>query len=245
MTADNFLAAAAAAAPVLVQPQMSIGDCIFDATTASFDVAGCNTNLGIILLAAPLARAALERRAGETLQDRLCGVIDGLTLHDSSRVFAAIRYASPGGLGSAEQQDVAAEPTLALNEVMRIAAVRDRIAYQYANKFEDIFSLGVPLLREYRARWHSIAWSTVGLYLDLLARYPDTHVVRKHGLDKAEEVRLAARTLERDFKACENPAPLAGELKAFDRELKSKGVNPGTSADLTVASVLALLLQHA
>jgi triphosphoribosyl-dephospho-CoA synthase len=245
MTAADFLASAAAVAPVLARSHGSVGEAILDAVIASFAVAHCNTNLGIILLVAPLARAAVLRRRDEDLRERLRAVLDGLSRYDASRVFAAIRYASPGGLGGAERQDVAAEPSLPLREVMGLAAVRDRIAYQYANQFEDIFDLGVPLLRVYRERWGSVAWAAVGLYLALLSRYPDTHVVRKYGANEGEELRLAARTLESDFKACENPVQLGAKLGEFDRELKRKGVNPGTSADLTTASVLALLLSHA
>ena len=46
------------------------------------------------------------------------------------------------------------------------------------------------------------------------------------------------------LKACENPRTLMAELKAFDHELKTRGVNPGTTADLTVATVAVLLLQQ-
>ncbi len=244
MTAADFLASAAVIAPLLARPHKSVGEGVYDAVAASFSVAQCNTNLGIVLLAAPLARAALLPERGESLRERLAVVLDGLSLHDSSLVFAAIRRASPGGLGGSEQEDVANEPTLALKDVMRLAAVRDRIAYQYTTDFEDIFTFGLPLLRAYLSRWTSLKWATVGLYLALLGRYPDTHVERKFGATTAEAIRLAARKLESGFKACENPATFAAELREFDRDLKSKGVNPGTSADLTAASVLALLLSH-
>ena len=244
MTPADFLASATVVAPQLAQQHRSVGEGIYAAVTASVAVARCNTNLGIVLLGGPLARAALLRKRGEDLRERLRAVLDGLSLSDSSRVFAAIRLASPGGLGGSGQEDVANEPTLALKDVMRLAAVRDRIAYQYASDFDDIFTLGLPLLRLYRERWRSIMWASTGLYLALLGRYPDTHIERKHGAKTAEEVRRAARELESGFKVCENPQAFATELRAFDRELKNEGVNPGTSADLTVASVLTLLLSH-
>lgn len=244
MIAQHFLLSAAVAAPLLVQSSKGVGACILDATTASRAVANCNTNLGIVLLAAPLAHAALLQQVGISLQDRLADLLERLSVEDAVLVFAAIRHASPGGLGHAPEQDVVAEPTLPLKDIMRLAAARDRIAHQYANDFEDVFNIGIPLLREYRARTGSLIWSSVGVYLALLSRHLDSHVVRKHGEKKADEVRSAARALESDFKACENPATLAHELREFDRKLKKEGVNPGTSADLTVASVLALLLLH-
>lgn len=244
MTARDFLLSAAAAAPLLVQTGKGVGACLLDATRASVAVASCNTNLGIVLLAAPLAGAAMLPTSEDDLRGRLAIVLDQLSIEDSVEVFTAIRHAAPAGLSRVQEQDVASEPTMALKDVMRLAAGYDRIAYQYVSNFEDIFDIGLPLLREYRARWASLTWASVGVYMAMLSRYLDSHVVRKHGEYQAHEVRVAARALESDFKACENPATIADELIRFDRELKQAGVNPGTSADLTVATVLAMLLQH-
>ena len=244
MTASDFLRSGAVCAPLLAQVRRGVGSGVLDAMRASIAITNCNTNLGIVLLAAPLARAAMLPDAKVGLRHRLAFVLENLTLEDSTHVFAAIRLADPGGLGRAPEQDVAVEPTLALKDVMQLAAGRDRIAYQYVNNFEDVFEIGLPALRAYRERSGSLVCAVTGVYLKMLARHLDSHIVRKHGADKAREVRAAAQALESDFKACENPATLADELNAFDRKLKKEGVNPGTSADLTVATVLALLLQH-
>jgi len=245
MQAQDFLDAATVAAPALARIDRSLGEVIHDAVRASLDVTGCNTNLGIILLAAPLAQAALLGRGGESLQERLNVVLDETTVADAAGVFAAIRAATPAGLGTSDEQDVANEPSASLRDVMRVAAVRDRIAYQYVHAYRDIFELGLPLLRSYRDRWHSIAWASVGVFLALLSRFNDTHIERKYGSDAAAAVRRHAQVLESDFKACENPATFVTRLENFDRGLKRGGVNPGTSADLTVACVLALLLEYA
>ncbi len=244
MTARDFLLSAAAAAPMLVQAGKSVGACVLDATRVSVATANCNTNLGITLLAGPLAAAAILPTSDGDLRRRLALVLDQLSINDSIQVFAAIRHAAPAGLSRVSEQDVAQEPTMALKDVMRLAARKDRIAYQYVSDYEDVFGVGLPLLREYRERWHSIIWASVGVYLAMLSRHLDSHVVRKHGEGQAREVQIAARALESDFKACENPATIADELTRFDRELKQRGMNPGTSADLTVATILALLLQH-
>jgi len=245
MQATDFLSAAAAAAPLLARSRPLVGTVIRDAIDASVAVTGCNTNLGIVLLAAPLIRAALLRAPAESLHGSLCRTLRALSVSDAEAVFQAIRIASPGGLGRSDAHDVAHEPTATLLEIMRVASVRDRIALQYARDYCDVFDLSLPLLREYRDRWQSLSWACVGVYLGLLHRHPDTHIERKFGSAKARAVSVAAGTLESGLKACENPATFAAELKQFDRELKEDGVNPGTSADLTVASVLALLLEHA
>ncbi len=41
----------------------------------------------------------------------------------------------------------------------------------------------------------------------------------------------------------EDPQALTPKLLAFDRSLKERGLNPGTSADLTVATLFAGALQ--
>ncbi len=245
MEAADFLAAAALTAPALSAPDTTIGVAVFNAVSASVRATACNTNLGIVLLAAPLAHAALRRRDDESLRMSLARVLRGLTIDDAAQVFAAIRIAQPAGLGHSAEHDVSESPHVDLLEAMQFASVRDRIAYQYTHGFVDVFEFGLPLLRVYRQRWQSLAWAAVGVYLALLGRIPDTHIMRKFGADQAHAVVSAARTLESGFKACENPATFAPELKKFDRELKQNGVNPGTSADLTVACLIALLLEHA
>ena len=53
----------------------------------------------------------------------------------------------------------------------------------------------------------------------------------------AEQVRNEAAQVRGSLS--NNPAAAFPVLLAFDRALKERGVNPGTSADLTVASLLA------
>lgn len=243
MSARDFLTSAAVVSPLLANATLSLGAGIRNAVEATVRAVGCNTNLGIVLLAAPLAHAALRSAATPELRSRVAHVLAGSDLDDSRETYAAIRLASPAGLGQAAAQDVHAAPTVPLQQVMALAAARDRIAYQYAHDFADVFGLGVTSLRHYRDRWDSLAWAMVGCYLRFMAEFDDSHIVRKHGAARAETVRARAREVETAFKACENPGACEAMLEDFDRELKRGGVNPGTSADLTVASLLALLLE--
>ncbi len=240
MTAQDFLLSAQVAAPALARAGASVGERIETAVAATFAAIGTNTNLGIVLLLAPLARAC-ELPHG-SLRERLASVLETLSLADAECCFRAIRQASPAGLGTVEREDVAQPPASDLLAVMRLAAPRDSIALQYATGYRDIFEGGLPVLREARERWRSLVWATVACYLRFLVEIPDTHVVRKHGEGAAQRLQARAREVESALKACENPRRFARELDAFDRELKSGGVNPGTSADLTVASVATLLL---
>ena len=242
MQAADFLLSARVAVPCLTTTQTSVGQRIECAVEATQQAVGCNTNLGIILLLAPLALAA-ERARATDLRVRVGEVLRALDRDDAAACFRAICRAQPAGLGAVAAGDVRAPPVMNLRHAMRLAAVRDRIAAAYVSDYREIFEVGVPTLMRARQRWHSLAWASTACYLRLLADGPDTHIVRKWGITLAEEVSARARAVESALKACENPRTAVAQLWAFDDELKSRGVNPGTSADLTVACVAVLLLQ--
>lgn len=245
MTAADFLASGRVAAAALASPEGALGARILAAIAATRAVAGCNTNLGLVLLTAQLALAALRPAPERDLRTRLGAVLACTTIADADAVYRAIRIAAPAGLGASTAQDVRDDPSVTLRHAMTIAAPRDRVARQYATVFEDVFERGLPLLRAARERWHSLAWAAAACHLDFLAALPDSHVARKHGTARAAALRCRARAVASALKACENPGALLPSLHAFDSELKRSGVNPGTSADLTVASLAALFLEAA
>lgn len=245
MSVTQFLDSAAAIAPILATPGRRVGDAILHAVAATRDVAGCNTNLGIVLLLAPLAAAALCRDKGEPLRLRLARVLDGLSVADAADAFAAIRLALPAGLGEAPQHDVATAPRIDLRAAMAAAADRDLIARQYATAFADVFAFGVARGRSALRRGASAAEAASAIHLGFMALHPDTHIARKHGAAVAERVRDRAFRLERRLAV--DPvfgghSGAARRLLAFDRALKRRGLNPGTSADLTVACLFVLRL---
>jgi triphosphoribosyl-dephospho-CoA synthase len=242
MTAADFVLSADAAAVPLSTAGAAVGRRILDAVEATLAAVGMNTNLGIILLCAPLAAAA-ERGSGD-LRAVLAAVLEGLSREDANLAFQAIVRASPGGLGRAARHDVSEPATVTLREAMAEAADRDRIARQYVTAFEDIFAFGLPLLDAAVQRGSNPAWCTLMLYLGFLSAFPDTHIVRKHGVSTAEEVRLRAREYARRIGTGRDCEMLRAEIMEWDAELKQRGINPGTSADLTVATIFARRLQR-
>ena len=60
MTITDFIKSADATALVIAQPNLSVGERILHAVQATQNAVGLNTNLGIILLCAPLIHAALQ-----------------------------------------------------------------------------------------------------------------------------------------------------------------------------------------
>jgi triphosphoribosyl-dephospho-CoA synthase len=110
MDTEMFVASAKASAPFIAKPGLSVGARIEAAVTASVAAAGCNTNLGIILLCAPLACAAQEGEG--PLRVHIDTVLDHLTVADAQAVYRAINSARPAGLGTARAHDMAEVPTV-------------------------------------------------------------------------------------------------------------------------------------
>jgi triphosphoribosyl-dephospho-CoA synthase len=245
MAVDDFVRSAWAIAPALVRPGLSVGGRTLAAIQATRRVVDCNTNLGIVLLCAPLAHAALHMKHGQTLREALGETLLALDANDTALTYEAIRLAEPAGLGDVEQYDVrTSKPAASLYQVMQSAQGHDRIARQYASNYADIFELAVPRLYDGIDRWDNEEWAAVSAYLGLLSALPDTHIERKHGSCLAQDVGVRAKRLD-DMLLAEKDTPqkLAAPLMQFDVELKRQGINPGTSADLTVAALTVKRLQ--
>lgn len=237
MTAEQFVRSAEATASPLSAPGARVGRRILDAVEATFDAVGANTNLGIILLCAPLAAAAERWPTG--LRKALADVLNALDIEDASLAFRAITRASPAGLGRVEHNDVSEPARVTLRQAMTEAAHRDRVARQYATDYADIFGHGLPALASARARAWDQQSAVLAVYLAFLAAFPDSHVVRKYGTAVAEDVRRTAISFHAALRSLRDVANLERELLAWDAELKAHNINPGTSADLTVATLFA------
>ena len=246
MSYEDFLASAAAIGPAMLRAgDAPLGRTVCDAVEATARWANANTNLGIVLLLAPLAHAAHTRSPGEGLRDAVSRVLASTTVKDAREVYRAIRLAAPGGLGSAPDQDVASEPSATLLDVMRLAAHRDDIAREYATAFEITFDAGAPVLARLRGAGHSWDDAIVQTYLTLLAARPDTHIARRAGPDEAQRVSQEARAVL-DLGGVTTPAGRQAVLR-FDERLRDPAnrLNPGTTADVTAASIFVHLLDVA
>jgi triphosphoribosyl-dephospho-CoA synthase len=239
---EDFLASAIAIGPALAgAATQPLGATIRRGVEDTLRWTRSNTNLGIVLLLAPLARAALGQ--GGRLRERLSRVLAETTVSDAAEVYAAIRRARPGGLGRSPAEDVAEPPTVTLREAMRLAAERDAIAREYVTDFALTFEIGVPALLA--ARRQGLPWTdaAVEAYLTLLEAAPDTHIARKLGAAEAEMVSRWAR----EVRAAGGTRSPAGQkaLAQLDVELRDprNRRNPGTTADLTCAALFVVILE--
>jgi triphosphoribosyl-dephospho-CoA synthase len=203
-----------------------------------------NTNLGILLLLAPLASAY---GSGTTPDDRArlaSNVLGKTTILDTCLVYEAIRVANPGGLGEVPQQDVREKPTITLREAMTLAADRDLIARQYANGFADVFDFGVPAFLDGFQQFGCVEAAIVESQLRWLTEYPDSLIARKNGAAVAEDVRSRAAEVLRLGGIATPEGRRAGV--ALDRHLRSDGnkLNPGTTADLITACLFVALREN-
>ena len=240
MSADDFILSAELVTPILCNSQLSLGERILQGVRSTKQKAGCNTNLGMLLLFAPIimaAEAGVEQNIA-ALQGRLRVVLESADQANAALIFQAISEASPGGLGQSDKYDVNFSPDCGLLTAMAAAEKRDLIAKQYVTGFSDIFTTGFGCMQEFSRRWKSVEWATVACYLTFLSGFADSHIVRKFGHETAEGTRIKAIEIAGQFKKNKNPGNAESVLLEFDRELKDININPGTSADLTTASVL-------
>jgi triphosphoribosyl-dephospho-CoA synthase len=234
----DFVASAAAIAPAIDRAeQRPVGETVLEAIRATRRLVSTNTNLGMVLLVAPVA--AVPR--GHSLQTGIGDVLRGLTVADARAVYEAIRLAQPGGLGTAPEQDVRDEPTRTLWEVMALAADRDLIARQYANGFREVWDIGLPSLLQGLQKVLSLEEAIIFCHLSLLSALPDSLIARKRGLAVAEEASRRARdVLGRGWPHSDDGQQALADLDAWLRT-DGHARNPGTTADLVAACLFAAL----
>lgn len=238
LTVDDFLKSAAAIAPVMDQaPHQPLGVTILRSIEETRKVVNSNTNLGIVLLLAPLASVPLE----EPLQLGLSRVLAQTTVEDARNVYAAIRLAKPGGLGKVNEQDVADEPSLPLRDVMALAKTHDTIAAQYANEFAltlflaNEFATIAPLLG-------TIEEAIVKIQLLAIFCAKDSLIARKLGKDEAKLASSNAAEILNETDSAQQKKT----YRQFDAWLRSDNHarNPGTTADLIAAALFVALREQ-
>ena len=243
MTVEDFRLSARVSAEPITNPQYSLGEKIYYAVKATRDAVGCNTNLGIILLCAPLMQAAQQHVLDLPFRNVLAGVLERTTVADAEWAFRAIALAAPGGLGDSEEQDVGKRPEITLTEAMRIAEKKDRIALQYTTNYSDVFDFAV-LCYNWKVCLCGEEWAAVAVYAGLLSKYPDSHIERKYG-NKFNKLVASKMTLVNDLLSrTDKPEQLEVLLRKIDAEFKKLGINPGTTADLTVATLLTVFMDQ-
>jgi triphosphoribosyl-dephospho-CoA synthase len=238
LTFTDLAVSAAAIGPAMEHAATTgIGGAVLGAIQATQRLVGTNTNLGMVLLIAPLAAVPRDRPLAEGVLEALAA----LTARDARQVYEAIRLARPGGMGRVEEMDVAAGAPSSLIDAMRAAAQRDLVARQYANNFAEVLELVVPWLAQGAREGLSLTANIVHAFVQLLAREPDSLIARKCGEAVARQASArATKALEAGGPRDEAYFIALGDL---DFWLRSDGHrrNPGTTADVVTAGLFAAL----
>lgn len=236
---EDLLLSGAGIAPVLAQAVgKPLGQTILAAARQSRKAHAGNANLGILLLLAPMAAVPDE----VPLYLGLPKILNETTVEDAVLAYEAIRVMEPGGLGEVKDQDVHKQPTVTLLEAMKLAADRDGIARWWSEGYQFLFQEGIGALGAGIQATGSIEGSMILSFLHLLARFPDTLIARKHGFAVAQEVSQKASAIL----ALEWPRKARGleAFRDFDRWLRAKGYNPGTTADFLAAILYGAFRQN-
>ena len=238
---EDMLRSAIAVGPELARAgERTVGETVLAIVEASSGVAPANTNLGIALLLAPLAKAAL---AGGPLRERLSATLRALDVGDARAAYAAIRLSGAGGLRERVEHDVRSEPAVGLRDAMASAAERDSVASEYVTDYALTFETGVPALAAALDAGLAVREAIVELHLRLLDQAPDTLIARMRGAEAAARVSARAR----EVLAAGGVRTAAGRraLRSFDASLREPGnaLNPGTTADLVTATLFVALVE--
>jgi triphosphoribosyl-dephospho-CoA synthase len=246
--AGSGLSAAADGVPV--------GEAFEQAVAGMSQQAGGNTQFGALLLLAPLVRAAAEGE-GDLSRESVARVVENTTVEDAANFYRAFDHADvyvddppedAEALDARRGSDAVPaveEQEVTLYEVMELGADSDEdspgddVAAEWTGGFERTFWAADRLAELAESSRSSLTAestpaSAIGaqVYLELLAREPDTLVAKQHGSKVAESVRVRAQ------EALEGGPEV---VEAFADALVADGVNPGTTADITAAALFVAL----
>jgi triphosphoribosyl-dephospho-CoA synthase len=240
----DFMASAVAVGPAMRDAtETTVGETVLRAVCDSRKLVSTNTNLGMILLLAPLAKAAgLGHHHG--LRAGVHEVLETLSIEDARLAFEAIRVAAPGGLGSADEYDVRENAVdVTLRQAMALAQDRDSVAREYCTDFEITFELGFETLSRFWDAGHGFADSIVQTALAILTEVPDTLILRKEGAEVAQDVSRRAEQVLQLGGAFTQRGRKA--LQQFDQSLRDDRhrLNPGATADLIAATLFAFITE--
>ena len=242
---ENFLVSAMAIGPAFQNAaDASVGETIRRAVRDTQRLVSTNTNLGMVLLLAPLAKAAANGHS-QGFRAAVSEVLEALTINDAEMAYEAIRLAIPAGLGEVERYDVREEKLdITLRDAMMLAQDRDTVAREYVTSFENTFNLGYPTLLRFWEQGHRMSDSIVQTFLSILAQVPDALIARKNGLSVAEKVSQSARKVL--ARGGIFTAEGREEVSNFDRALRDERhrLNPGTTADLVAAVLFVFLTEE-
>jgi triphosphoribosyl-dephospho-CoA synthase len=235
-----FVASAVVIGPILARaPVDGVGQTVLNAVNATRRVVETNTNLGTLLLLAPLAMVPTAQRLADGIGD----VLERLTEHDARLAYEAIRSSGAGGLGHTAKADVFSDAPISISlcQAMSLSADRDLVARQYTNGFADVLAGTAHWIEDGLSHQLPLERAIIHAHVRQLAAWPDSLIQRKSGAAVAEEA--SHRSVAVLEAGSPGDASYQQALAELDEWLRADGNrrNPGTTADLVAAGLFVLL----
>lgn len=237
---EHFLAGAVGARPGLNAAEAGdpVGSAFERAVAGMSRQDGGNTQFGTLLLLVPLVAAS--GGDGVPTPASVGAVVTATTVEDAVAFYRAFDHVDvlvgdpPSDAPALDVRrgsdavPAVRDREVSLVEVMDMAAPEDGVAAEWVGGFERTFATADHL----ESGEGAILDRTATAFLGLLADEPDTLVATKHGADVARSVSERAADLL--------GAPRS-QVEAFADDLVERGINPGTTADVTAAGLYVAL----
>ena len=234
---DDFIKSYNITSDIISMPDMSLGARVYECVKSTKRTVDKNTNLGIVLLCSVFSQSLLFN-TNSTLIESIKNVVMNSTVQDVSDICDAISLANPGGLNSHDTYDVRSKPNISLFEVMRISSDYDQISKQFSSFFSDIFSFIIPMFHQSLENIKDTKLAISYSFLKILEKYPDSHITRKYGHKIAKKTSKEASDLIKILDGDTRHESWGKNLMSLDKHFKMARVNPGTTADLLVISMM-------
>lgn len=205
-----------------------------------------NTNLGIVMMTTPIAVAASISNSFNEIRENVKLLMANTSVDDACNLYDAINIADAGGMGDQDEYDVASdnaknelrENKQTMFDVLKISAPWDMLAREMTSDMPAVFEIGYPIYHKLSLE-KSKNEACILTFLTILSQVPDTLISRKYGADEALKISM----MTRDLLNLKDEADFSDKLKEFDDFLSENKYNPGTTADLTAASIFVSYLK--
>lgn len=183
-------------------------------------------------------------------------VYDAILMVSTAQELGQVRRGVAPDLYNKDARGRLLRDNISLYDAMATASGWDTLASEWVTGMKITFAVGYPTFLEVFQKLGDINTATVHTFLTILSKYPDTFIARKVGLKEASNIKKAVEIGKRKTRwiseRAEEILKLGGlttregceALHEFDRVLQeTRGeLNPGTTADLTAATLMTALL---
>ena len=205
-----------------------------------------NTNLGIVMMTTPIAVAASISDSFDDIRENIKLLMGNTSVDDACDLYDAINIADAVGMGDQDEYDVASdnakqelrENGQTMFDVLKISAPWDMLAREMTSDMPAVFEIGYPTYHKLREE-KSQNEACLLTFLTILSHVPDTLISRKYGDEEALKISLMTRDL---LKMKDSP-DFIDRVSEFDDYMFKNKYNPGTTADLTAASIFVSYLK--